>query len=370
MHHGMLSQVLSFAPDLEVFEPTNTGTLKLVRKQAGYRTGQRILWGIWRRLPGSKRSPLLPHALTISIADRLVSRWILPSAIFHGWSAMCLACLLKAKRYNAITLIENPLMHPKHWQNTVLQECDAFGVYPRDCRAILSSRLIHRMEHEYEVCDKIIVPSTTAFKSFEQSGYPGKAIIIHAGVDHHFFTPRSATVSPKSFRVCYVGRVEIAKGIGYLLQAWKQLALADAELVLIGEVAPEMDSIIKQHAQPNVRFLGFLPPAEVAGWYRSSNLFVFPSVNEGLARVLFEAMASALPVIATETSGAEDCVTSGEDGTIVPARNTEALAEAMLWHYQNREESEAMGRLARRNIEQRFTLSHYEERMIALYRSL
>ena len=66
-----------------------------------------------------------------------------------------------------------------------------------------------------------------------------------------------------------------------------------------------------------------MPPSELAKWYRASHLFVFPSVNEGLARVLFEAMSSGLPVIATERSGAEDCITSGLEGNVVPARNVD-----------------------------------------------
>jgi glycosyltransferase involved in cell wall biosynthesis len=81
-------------------------------------------------------------------------------------------------------------------------------------------------------------------------------------------------------------------------------------------------------------------------------------------------MASGLPVIATKSSGAEDCVTPGEDGTIVPIRDVDALAEAILWHFQNREATATMGRAARRKIEQQFTVAHYEQRMIQVYRSV
>jgi glycosyltransferase involved in cell wall biosynthesis len=99
-------------------------------------------------------------------------------------------------------------------------------------------------------------------------------------------------------------------------------------------------------------------------------LFVFPSVNEGLARVLFEAMSSGLPVVATERSGAEDCIAQGIEGNVVPARNVEALAEALLWHYKNPQASATMGRAARSRIEREFTLPHYVERVIAVYRAV
>ena len=139
---------------------------------------------------------------------------------------------------------------------------------------------------------------------------------------------------------------------------------------MIGEVAPEMNSLIKRYATPSVRFTGYLPAERVAGWYRDSDVFAFPSVNEGLARVLLEAMAAGLTVVATKSSGAEDCITPGEDGTIIPARDVGALAHAILWHFENPAATEVMGKAARAKIEARFTVAKYEERMISIYNSL
>jgi glycosyltransferase involved in cell wall biosynthesis len=171
------------------------------------------------------------------------------------------------------------------------------------------------------------------------------------------------------FRVCFVGRVEIAKGLPYLLQAWNQLELPNAELVLVGEVAEEMQPFLKRWALPNVRVTGLLPAAEVAEWYRQSHLLAFPSVNEGLARAVFEAMASGLPVVATDLSGAEDCINPGVEGNVVPARSVEALAAAILWHSKNAEAAAEMGKAARARIEREFTLDHYVNRALAMYRA-
>jgi glycosyltransferase involved in cell wall biosynthesis len=86
--------------------------------------------------------------------------------------------------------------------------------------------------------------------------------------------------------------------------------------------------------------------------------------------VLLEAMASGLPVVASDLSGAADCVTQGVEGFVTPARDVDRIAEAILWCYQHREETRAMGRAARARIENQFTLSHYNQRMIAIYRSV
>jgi glycosyltransferase involved in cell wall biosynthesis len=284
-------------------------------------------------------------------------------------TGVSLASLHKAKRQGALTILESPMVHLHQWQEQVLAECNHFGVKARNCGAILPMPIIHRAQREYEVCDRIQVLSSVARRSFERLGYAHKTVVIWPGVDHFFYRPSVEPRPPRLFRACYVGRVELAKGIGYLLEAWKRLALPNAELLLVGEIRPEINFLLRDSGGANVRLAGILPPEEVAKCYRESSLLVFPSVNEGFGLVLLEAMASGLPVAATDKSGAEDCITQGKDGFVVPARNVDALAETILWYFRHRDETLAMGRAARVKVEQQFTLSHYEERQIALYRS-
>ncbi len=366
---GLLRRVISFPAGVEIFDPDGAGGLKLMRRYRRYRLLNRLIWAAWRRLPGSKRAWNLPIVFSTGYADRLASRWVPPVAIFHGWTGNCLACIKRARQQGSIVMIEQATVHPSDWRRAVLEECETFGIRPRDCRAVLPVPLTRRMEREFELADAILVPSQVARRSFERAGYADRTIVVNAGVDQNFFAPPRQAVTREIFRVCYAGRVELLKGLPYLLEAWNRLGLAHAELVLIGEIAPEMNPFIDKWGLPNVRFLGLLPSAELAKWYRASHLFVFPSVNEGLARVLFEAMSSGLPTIATDQSGANDCVSQGIEGTIVPARDVEALADAILWHSRNPEASAAMGRAARAKIERQFTLPHYVERVMGVYRA-
>jgi glycosyltransferase involved in cell wall biosynthesis len=303
-------------------------------------------------------------------ADRQASRYIVPSSVFHGHTTLCLACLQAAKRLGAVTLLENDTLHARAWQREVIKECAHFGINPRNCFSAMPNSLIRRSEHEYEVCDKILVLSPLAKRSFEEYGFANKAAVILPGVDHLFFTPPADEALPGLFRVCFVGRIELAKGVGYLLPAWKRLALPNAELVLIGPVYPETESLLRAFRVGNVKLTGKLASPEVARLYRESSLLVLPSLHEGFGLVLLEAMASGLPVVATDKTGATECVTPGVDGFVVPARNIDALAEAILWCYQHPGRTIAMGKSARTKVAQLFTLSHYEERLIAFYRSL
>lgn len=366
---GMLRRFLSFGDYLEIQDPNEEGVLEEIKRFPISRAVNRVAWGVWRRVPVGLR-PASPVMLTVLLADHLQSRWIPECSVFHGWMGQSLASMKVAKQKGVATLLENVGRHAGHFHKASWEECDRFGIPAKDRSPLLPAMLIRRLEREYEICDTIAVPSNVAQASFAEFGYAKKAIVVHPGVDAEFFSPRPQGASRTLFRACFVGRVELAKGAGYLLQAWKRLALPNAELVLAGEVRPEMKELLRTEADSTVRVAGVLAATELAEMYRSSDVFVFPSVNEGLAMVLLEAMASGLAVVASDMSGAADCVSEGKEGIITPVRNVDRLADAILWCYQHRDETRAMGRAARARVEREFTLEHYNQRMIAVYRKL
>ena len=369
---GMLRRLLTSNPYLEIQDPNGSGALHEVKRFPLNRIVNGVLWGAWRSLPKGWR-PNSPVMMTVLMRDELWSHWIPPCSVFHGWMGQSLASLPAAKRQGARTLLENAGRHPGHFHKAPLEECERFEIKPSQYSPLLPAALIRRMEREYEICDRIVVPSNLARGSFAEFGLADKTTMIFPGVDEQFFSPRPQQEEPQGkrlFRVCFAGRLELSKGAGYLLQAWKRLGLANAELVLAGEVRPEMKELLETHADSSVRATGFLTVEKLVELYRESDLFVFPSVNEGLAQVLLEAMAAGLPVVATELAGACDCVSDGQEGFIVPARDVDRTAEAIEWCYEHRDETRGMGRAARARIESQFTLEHYNQRMILLYREL
>ena len=134
-----------------------------------------------------------------------------------------------------------------------MEECRRFGVNSGDGSGNFAERLLERMEREFEECDRIVVPSAVAQESFAEYGYAGKTVVVQTGVDTECFSPSPAVTTASTFRVCYVGRLEFAKGVGYLLEAWKRLSLASAELVLVGEVKPQMKSLLAKYMDCGVR---------------------------------------------------------------------------------------------------------------------
>ena len=371
---GMLRRVCDLGPYLEIREPDGNGSLKTIRRFSTLGFSTRAVWAIWRRLPKSM-FPWPPVGLQVCLADQLLAHWIVPSTIFHGRTGVCLASLQTAGRQGSRTLVEINARHPRHWEQTRIEESHRLGIKVSDGIVNLKERLLRRRDREFDLCDRIVLPSRVARQSFMEMGYGEKTELVPTGVDADFFSPKREIpirepLEPPVFRVCFVGRVEPAKGVGYLLEAWKRLNLPRAELVLVGTAPPEMEPLLRTYANCNVRLTGFLSSREVARCYRESNLFVHPSPNEGLSQVLLEAMASGLPAVATNMTGAGECMTHGKHGLIVPARDVDALADAILWCSRHPDEIQSMGHAARARIESEFTLDHYNQRVMALYRAV
>ena len=93
--------------------------------------------------------------------------------------------------------------------------------------------------------------------------------------------------------------------------------------------------------------------------YRTSDVFVLPSLGEGLAQVGIEAMSSGLPIIVTENSGVNDLIKTGKEGMIIPVSDTNALYEAMKWFVDNKSEISKMGKYAYETA-QKYTWNYYE----------
>lgn len=366
---GMLQRVFDMKVGLEILEPDGQEILKTIENFPRSQFATRVVWGVWRRLPKIILSRP-PVRFNVWLYDRLMSKRLTPSNIFHGCTAACLASLKVAREQGAVTLVESASRHPLHWAQVEDEEAQRFVIDSREGSGKLGLMLLQRREKEFRRCDKIIVPSTVARESYVEFGYGDKTEVVLTGVDVDFFTPTVIEGDQQTFRACYVGRVELSKGVGYLLQAWKKLALPKAELVLAGVVNENMRPLLRDCENSGVVTTGYLLAHSLRNQYQKSDLFVFPSPNEGLAQVLLEAMACGLPVVATDRSGANDCMNNGKEGVIVPARNVDRLAEAILWCYEHRQQAREIGKAARARIDSQFTLEHYNQRVISLYRRL
>jgi glycosyltransferase involved in cell wall biosynthesis len=170
---------------------------------------------------------------------------------------------------------------------------------------------------------------------------PGAGVrIIPNGVDLDEFAPgppRPPALSDAAapVRLLFVGRFAEQKGIPTLLEALARLRASGAppvQLDLVGD-GPRAAAWQAQAARLGlagaVRLHGWAARADLPAWYRQADLFVFPSVEEGMPNALLEALASGLPLVATDIPGNRALVRPGANGLLVPPGDPTALAAAL-----------------------------------------
>lgn len=213
-------------------------------------------------------------------------------------------------------------------QDEILRDEHKFWSFPY--RGI-DPRIIDREEREYDTADAITVPSDFAQRSFDLLGAArAKVRTVPYGVDLARFQPQGVP-DKSSFSVLFVGRVTLQKGFPYLLEAFKKLQRSNKILRVVGPSEPEFISELRRRGlvPGNVEFIGPVPQPQLQRYFSMSDVLVLPSVQEGLAMVMAQAMACGCPVIASENTGAQNLFDDGREGFIVPIRDAAVLAERL-----------------------------------------
>jgi glycosyltransferase involved in cell wall biosynthesis len=136
-------------------------------------------------------------------------------------------------------------------------------------------------------------------------------------------------------RILFVGRLSPEKGVQYLLQAMQVIhgKIPDAKLAIVG-YGVEGRGLEELAASLGIRecvdFVGKVPHERIPDYMQQADVFVLPSLSEGLPVVILEAMASGLPIIATRVGGLPDIIEEGVNGYLVEAKNPDAIAEKLL----------------------------------------
>jgi phosphatidylinositol alpha-mannosyltransferase len=182
-------------------------------------------------------------------------------------------------------------------------------------------------------------------REFVSQYFEGPYDIIPNGIDVDRY---STDVEPLPWardevpRILFVGRfTEPRKGFKYLLRAIPQVhqQFPEARLVVVGTGAPErFAGQMERYGVSGVEFVGFVPRSDLPRYYASCDLFCAPSVaRESFGIVLLEAMASGRPVVASAIPGYEAVMRSGHEGLMVPPKDPQALALAIVRLLSDRE---------------------------------
>lgn len=180
--------------------------------------------------------------------------------------------------------------------------------------------------------------------------------------------------SDDAVRFLFLGRLEPRKGIDALLEAIPVVleACPTAFFEIAGDAPGGVEPATVAAGLPaacreRMRFHGFVDDAERSELYGSSDVFVAPSRYESFGIVYLEAMAHGLPCVACNVGGPKTIVLPGETGTLVPPDDGVALASALIELARSENHRRAMGRAARKRIEDHYDLRTMVRRTIDLY---
>jgi glycosyltransferase involved in cell wall biosynthesis len=161
---------------------------------------------------------------------------------------------------------------------------------------------------------------------------PGRIWYVPNGVAEEFFQPREFPDAPRN-RLLYVGTWLDRKGIHYLADAFASLAASspDIQLTIAGCIITEKEvkAYFPVEFHNRISVVPFLARDAMPALYVSHDIFVFPSLVEGMPLTLLEAMAGAMPVVTTNACGMADLIEDERNGLLVPAADAGALSSAI-----------------------------------------
>lgn len=266
---------------------------------------------------------------------------------------------------------------------------------------MIVSKLIQNVVHSFDLC---IALSSDLEKFYLSLGVDPKRIrIIPTGVDLLEFYPPSPkekraarlllNLDTEAIIFLYCGRLVKSKGIQTLIDAWRNVEVFNKkmELIIIGDTSndPSQGVVKKQRDHKKTRAWtddidsakralaeGGLSRIQLIGFnrhvplfLRAADIFVFPSLSEGLPNVVIEAMMTGLPVIASRISGNTDLIKHNYNGLLFTPGNSRDLTTMMLTLLKNQRLREQFGEINRKIAKRQFNVEEVAETYLKLFNS-
>lgn len=284
-----------------------------------------------------------------------------PTDVIHCYNPRALACALRASRGHRVAVVAYrgvignvSFLNPESWLTFL---------HPRLTRIVCVSDAVKAY---FE-----------SLRLFWLKLPRSRLVRIYKGHDLAWYNRPPADLSEfdfpeDAFVFCCIGRDRPGKGFATLIRAMDFIPdEVPVHLLLVGDLKKNAElgkQIDQSRHAGRIKLAGFRRDApQIAA---ACNALVLPSESEGLPRVVIEAMAYQRPVVVTEAGGMPELVRHGKEGLIVPVREPQALAEAMVELARNPEAAAAMGRNGQKRIAEAFHTSATVRETAQLYREL
>lgn len=283
----------------------------------------------------------------------------------YGYEDGALNTFRQAKKLGLKCIYDLPIAYWETSRRLLLEEAARLPLWKQTLGGGIkdSEEKLQRKTEELELADVIVGPGEFVMNSIPDWARSKKLIMTPYGTPHTAQLPENINRNPNDkLRVLFVGSMSQRKGLADLLAAVKLLNTPNIELVVMGSLMAPL-----QFYKTQLKEFEYLPNrshGQVLELMRGCDLLCLPSIVEGRALVMQEAMSQGLPVIITANTGGTDLVDEGNTGFLVPIRSPEAIAEKLAWFLDNRQAIPAMGQLAYTHA-QRYTWDAYGANIIS-----
>lgn len=290
------------------------------------------------------------------------------AAIYHYRSGYGHNSVRFAKQKGMLVVCDHSIAHPATCNFLV----DNHGNLPIENVSGAISRFWKYILRDVEQADYVIVNSDFVKKTFINQGWhPEKIQVIYTGIDDQFLKAvhlRKFNLNPaQDLKILFAGDFGPRKGAEFLIHALKKINDLPWRLEIVGNIDPSIsqrfDSFL---SDSRVKILGFLPRLELAECMSSSDIFLFPSLAEGSARVIFMAMACGCYVVTTPNSGS--IVEDGVHGILTPPGDAKELEKAIRKALATDRNTIAhVGKKNAEVIRAKYTQAEYGKNILNLY---
>ena len=234
------------------------------------------------------------------------------------------------QQHGGLAFLDAWTSHPEEFWKLLTEEQQLWGSsYPP-----VSRYYQDRAADSAGVADYVFVSSTFVRQSYLKRGFnPDRLLFCPYPVDLSVYRPApEPRPAQRPFTLLHTGGLSLRKGAPYLLEAFRLIRkeVPNAILRVRRDIRNDAVDILRRHADLPIEWSGGLSLEDHVRRYQTSDLLLFPSVEDGFAQVVAEALACGLPVVTTPNTGASDLIRSGENGEVVPIREPQALAQAAL----------------------------------------
>lgn len=225
-----------------------------------------------------------------------------------------------------------------------------------------SAEKLDRKVKEMELADVIVTPGSFVSDSIPAWAKDKEVVISPFGSPLLQGENKNQTGSPNGkLRVLFVGSMGQRKGLGDLIEAIKLLDPNQVELVVMGSLLAPLEFYKQEY--PDLVYEPGRSHDGVLELMRSCDVFCLPSIVEGRALVMQEAMSQQMPLIITSNTGGSDLIIEGKTGFLVPIQSSEGIATKIQWFLDNREAIPEMGRNAQKHAA-RYSWESYSSRVV------